>query len=89
MVGGLLVRGMAAGLIGGLAYFVFAYLFGEGAIEAALAYEEQVAAAAGEAPTEALLVSRGIQSTVGLGVAALIYGSVIGGVVALAYASVV
>ncbi len=89
MVGGLLLRGMAAGLVGGLAYFVFAFVFGEGAIEAAIAYEEQAAAAAGEASTGTPLISRGIQSTVGLGVAALVYGAVIGGVVALAYASVV
>lgn len=84
----LLVRGMVAGLVGGLAYLLFAYLFGEGAIDAAIAYEEQTAAAAGEVSTEAPLVSRGVQSTVGLGVAALLYGVVIGGVVALAYASV-
>lgn len=88
MVGMLLLRGMVAGLVGGLAYFAFAYLFGEGAVEAAIAYEEQVAAAAGEA-SEAPLVSRGVQSTVGLGVAALLYGAVTGGVVALAYAAVV
>jgi hypothetical protein len=85
----LLVRGMIAGLVGGLAYFLFAYLFGEGPIDAAIAYEERVAATAGEASTEAPLVSRGIQSTLGLGVAALVYGVVIGGMVALAYASVV
>ncbi|MHA6781825.1 CbtA family protein [Pseudonocardia saturnea] len=89
MVRVLLIRGMAAGLVGGLAYFVFAYLFGEGAVDAAIAYEEQVAAAAGEPSGEAPLVSRGIQSTLGLGTAALVYGVVIGGVVALAYAAVV
>ncbi len=83
----LLVRGLAAGLVGGLAYFVFAYLFGEDAVEAAIAYEEQTAAAAGDVSAEAPLVSRGIQSTLGLGVAAMIYGVAIGGVVGLAYAS--
>jgi predicted cobalt transporter CbtA len=78
---------MAAGLAAGLTYFVFAYLFGEGAVDGAIAYEEHVGGAhdAAEAP----LVSRGIQSTVGLGVAAVLYGVVIGGLVALAYSAVV
>ncbi len=89
MVRVLLVRGMAAGLVGGLAYFVFAYLFGEGPVNAAIAYEEQLAVAAGEASDEAPLVSRGIQSTLGLGVAAVVYGVVIGGMLSLVYASVV
>lgn len=89
MVGVLLVRGMLAGLVGGLAYFVFAYLFGEGPIDAAIAYEEQVAAAAGAVSGEEPLVSRGIQATLGLGVAAVVYGVVIGGILSLVYASVV
>lgn len=89
MVKTLLVRGMTAGLIAGLAYFLFAYLFGEPSVDAAIAYEEQLAAAAGDVSTEAPLVSRGIQSTIGLGVAAVVYGVVIGGILSLVYASVV
>lgn len=83
----LLVRGMLAGLIGGLAYVLFAYLFGEASIDAAIAYEEH-GAPAGEASHEEL-VSRGIQATLGLGVAAVVYGAVIGGILSLVYASVV
>jgi predicted cobalt transporter CbtA len=89
MVRTLLIRGMPAGLVGGLAYFVFAYLFGEGPIDAAIAYEEQVASAAGEVSSEVPEVSRGIQATLGLGVAAVVYGVVIGGILSLVYASVV
>lgn len=88
MVKTLLLRGMAAGLAAGLTYFVFAYLFGEGAVDGAIAYEEHVGGAH-DAAAEAPLVSRGIQSTVGLGVAAVLYGIVIGGFLALAYSAVV
>lgn len=87
MMRGLLVRGMVAGLVAGLAYFAFAYLFAEPSIDAAIAYEEQLAAAAGEAP-DAPLVSRSVQSSLGLAVAALIYGAAVGGALALVYAAV-
>lgn len=89
MVRTLLIRGMLAGLVGGLAYFVFAYLFGEGTIDAAIAYEDQVATAAGEVSAEEPEVSRGIQATLGLATAAVVYGVVIGGILSLVYASVV
>ncbi|MCY7342539.1 MAG: CbtA family protein [Pseudonocardia sp.] len=88
MVRSLLVRGMIAGLIAGLLYFLFAYLFGEASVDAAIAYEEQAAAAAREASNEAPLVSRGIQATIGLAAAALIYGAALGGVFALVYSAV-
>lgn len=88
MVKTLLLRGMAAGLVAGFAYFLFAYLFGEGAVEAAIAYEEHTGVAH-DAAVEVPLVSRGIQSTVGLGVAAVLYGVVIGGLLALAHSAVV
>ncbi|MBW0107674.1 CbtA family protein [Pseudonocardia sp. KRD-182] len=88
MVKTLLLRGMVAGPVGGLAYFVFAYLFGEGAVDGAIAYEQHVGLAH-DVSAEAPLVSRGIQSTVGLGVAAVLYGVVIGGLLALAYSAVV
>ncbi|GAA3228249.1 CbtA family protein [Pseudonocardia petroleophila] len=89
MVRALLVRGMAAGVVAGLAYFVFAYLFGEAAVDGAIAYEDSLTAAAHGASGEPPLVSRGIQSTVGLGIAAVLYGVVIGGLLALVYAAVV
>lgn len=88
MVRTLLVRGMLAGLIAGAAYFLFAYLFGEPSVDAAIAYEEQLAAAAGQASNEPPLVDRSIQSTIGLATAALIYGTVIGGILALVHAGV-
>lgn len=87
MVRTLLVRGMIAGLVAGLLYAVFAYLFGEPPLLGGLAYEDQVAAASGEAPGVEL-VSRGVQATVGLAVAAVIYGVAIGGIFALVYAGV-
>lgn len=81
----LLVRGMLVGVVAGLLSWVFSRLFGEPAVDAAIAYEEEVARAAGESHG-AELVSRGVQSTVGLGVAVLIFGVAIGGLFALAYA---
>lgn len=87
MVRTLLVRGMIAGLIAGLVYAVFAYVFGEPALVGGLGYEDQVAAASGE-PPGVELVSRGVQATVGLAVAAAVYGVAIGGIFALVYAAV-
>ncbi|MET7402451.1 CbtA family protein [Dactylosporangium sp. NPDC005572] len=80
----LLVRGMLVGIAAGLAAFVFAYLFGEGPINDAIAFEEAHAAHDGEAGHEA--VSRTVQSTLGLGVANLIYGIALGGLFAIAVA---
>lgn len=88
MVRTLLVRGMIAGLVAGLAYSLFAVLFGEPPVEAAIGYQDRVAAAAGQVSTAPPLVSRGIQRTLGLATAALVYGVVVGGILSLAYASV-
>lgn len=87
MVRTLLVRGMLAGLVAGLVYALFAYVFGQPPLEAGLAYEEQVSAAAGEAPGVEL-VSRGVQATIGLTTAAVVYGVAVGGIFALVYAAV-
>ncbi|MGI5130146.1 CbtA family protein [Pseudonocardia sp. CA-107938] len=87
MVRALLVRGMLAGLVAGLFYAVVEYVFGEPMVDAAIAYEDQVAAAAGEAPG-AELVSRGVQATLGLGVASALFGVALGGITALVYAAV-
>jgi hypothetical protein len=86
MVRPLLVRGMLAGLIAGLVAFVFARLFGEPALDGGIAYEGALAAASGE-EGGAELVSRGVQSTVGLVVAFLIYGVAVGGILALVHAA--
>jgi hypothetical protein len=78
---------MLAGLAAGLAYFVFAYVFGEPAVEAAIAFEDNAAGRAGEAPGVEL-VSRGVQSTIGLAVAAVVLGVAVGGIFALVYAAI-
>ncbi len=87
MVRTLLVRGMLAGLAAAVLAWVFAYLVGEPALNGGIAYEDMVSAASGEAAEEPM-VSRGIQSTLGLGVGLLIYGLAIGGIFALVYAAV-
>ncbi|MET0188517.1 MAG: CbtA family protein [Pseudonocardia sediminis] len=87
MVRTLLIRGMLAGLAAAVLAWVFAYLVGEPALDGGIAYEDMVSAAAGEA-AEAPEVSRGIQSTIGLGVGVLLYGVAIGGIFALVYAAV-
>lgn len=86
MVRTLLVRGMLAGIIAAVLAFAFAYLFGEPALDGGIAYEDQLAAAAGEVGGEEL-VSRSTQSTIGLLVALVIYGVAIGGIFALVYAA--
>ncbi len=83
----LLVRGMSAGVVAGLASLVFAYVVGEPGVEAGIAFEDHAAAHAGEAHG-AELVSRGIQATLGLAAAAVLYGVAIGGIFALVYAVV-
>ena len=84
VVRALLVRGMLAGLAAGVAAFVFAYLFGEPGVNGGIAFEEQ--GMHGHGGEE--LVSRGVQSTVGLLVGVLVYAVAIGGILALVYAAV-
>jgi hypothetical protein len=86
MVRSLLVRGMLAGLLAGLLAFVFAWIVGEPALDGGIAYEDALAAAAGEEGGEPL-VGRGVQSSIGLAVGYLIYGVAVGGLLALVYAS--
>lgn len=81
----LLVRGMVVGVLAGLLSWLFLYFFGEPAIDGAIAFEDRLAHAAGESDGVAL-VSRGVQSTIGLGTAVILFGVAIGGLFALAYA---
>src|SRR4029079_4514153 len=74
----LLVRGMLAGLVAGVAAFVFAYLFGEPGVDGGIDFEEAGAHTHGGEE----LVSRGVQSTVGLLVGLLVYAVAIGGIFA-------
>ncbi|WP_371552029.1 CbtA family protein [Streptomyces sp. NBC_00554] len=76
----LLVRGMLAGLAAGVLAFVFAYLVGEGPVDAAIAFESANSHEHGEE-----LVSRSVQSTVGLATGVLVFGVAIGGIAALAF----
>ncbi len=97
-VRGLLVRGMLAGLIAGLFAFAVAYVVGEPPVNGSIAVEEAQAAqdAAGAHAghgTEAVaeeaegeLVSRPVQSTVGLATGVLVYGVALGGIASLAFA---
>ncbi|MDG4797124.1 CbtA family protein [Micromonospora sp. WMMD1082] len=83
----LLVRGMLVGLAAGLAAFVFAVLVGEGPVGQAIDFEATQAAAHGHGgDDEPELVSRTVQSTVGLATATLVYGVALGGLFALAFA---
>jgi hypothetical protein len=79
----LLVRGLLVGLAAGVVAFIFAHLFGEPSVAAAIAVEESGHAhEAGEVE----LVSRSVQSTFGLLVALLAFGAAIGGLFGLAFA---
>jgi predicted cobalt transporter CbtA len=77
----LLVRGMLVGVVAGLFAFVFAYLVGEGPVNQAILFE-----GAHDAAGEPELVSRGVQSTLGLATAVLVFGAAAGGVFAIAFA---
>src|SRR5258706_9395343 len=87
MVGTLLVRGMIVGVIAGLLAFGFARIFGEPPIDRAIACEEQIATAKGEAP-EPELVSRGTQAGLGLFTGVVVYGAAMGGLFSLVFAFV-
>jgi predicted cobalt transporter CbtA len=76
---------MIVGVVAGLLSLVFAYVFGEPGIDSGVAFEDQAAQAAGAAPGMEL-VSRGVQSTIGLATAVVMYGVAIGGLFALVYA---
>ncbi|MGK5739322.1 CbtA family protein [Micromonospora sp. URMC 103] len=85
----LLVRGMLVGLAAGVVAFLFASVFGEGPVGQAIDVEAAHAAAhththAGGGEHE--LVSRTVQSTIGLATATVVYGVALGGLFALAFA---
>src|SRR6476620_6250099 len=86
-----LVRGLLAGLIAGFVAFGVAYVVGEPSVNAAIAIEESGAAGhshdhAGEPAASAddshdAVVSRSLQSTLGLMTGTLVAASVFGGLV--------
>ncbi len=83
----LLVRGMLAGLVAGLLVFALARWIGEPQVERAIAFETSLDQAKGEAP-EPEIVSRKIQSGLGLLTATVVDGTAIGGIFALVFAFV-
>lgn len=87
MVGNLLLRGMLVGLLAGFVVFAFAHTFGEPLVDKAIAFEDQVAQAAGETP-EPEIVSRATQAGLGLFTAIVIFSTAIGGLFALVFSYV-
>jgi hypothetical protein len=102
MVRTLLVRGMLVGIVAGLLAFGLAKIWGEPQVDLAIAFESAQDQArmsampgmshgsAGAATTPAAepeeLVSRGVQSSVGLLIGILVYGTAFGGLFALTFA---
>ena len=85
MVRALLVRGMLVGILAGLLASGFAWLFGEPQVDRAIAFEEHMRQLTDEAP-EPELVSRVVQSTIGLLTGVVVYGCAFGGIFALVFA---
>ena len=79
------MRGMLSGLVAGLLALAFAYVFGEPSVGSAIDFESAAQAATGKTP-EPELVSRAVQSTVGLATAVLVYAIAFGGLFSLAFA---
>jgi hypothetical protein len=76
---------MLAGILAGVLAFAFAWVFGEPQVNLAIGFEEHMHHMAGDVP-EAELVSRAVQSTVGLLTGVLVYGAALGGIFALSFA---
>jgi predicted cobalt transporter CbtA len=87
MVGNLLLRGMLVGIVAGLLAFGFAKVFGEPQVDRAIAFEEEMIAAKGEAP-HPKLVSRPTQAGIGLFTGIVVYSAAIGGLFSLVFAFV-
>jgi predicted cobalt transporter CbtA len=79
----LLIRGMVVGVAAAALAYLFARLFGEPQIDRAIGFEDAHAMPGMAGPE---LVSRTVQSTLGLGVAVVVYGAALGGLFGLAFA---
>ena len=86
MLRNLLLCGLLAGLCGGLLATGFARVVGETQINQAIAFEDSQYKAQG-LPPEKEIVSRSLQSSLGLLTAAVVYGLALGGLFALAFAA--
>lgn len=80
MVTQLLGRGALSGAVAGLLGFLFARIFAEPQIQAAIDYESAHSHEHGDE-----LVSRAVQSTVGLGAGMILFGVAMGALVAVGY----
>lgn len=76
---------MLAGLLADVLAFGFVWVFGDPQVNSAIGFEEHEHQMLGEAP-EPVLVSRDVQSTVGLATGAVVYGCALGGIFALVFA---
>ncbi|TCK25664.1 CbtA family protein [Pseudonocardia endophytica] len=94
MVKALVLRGAGVGALAGLLAFVFARIFAEPVIQAAIDYESArddaknaLAVAAGQAPETAdpEIFSRAVQGNIGIGVGMVFFGVAIGLLYATAY----
>ncbi len=85
MVRTLLIRGMLTGILAGLLVFAFAKFYGEPQVDLAIAFETHMHQLAGD-PPEPEIVSRQIQSTIGLFTGVVVYGAAIGGIFSLVFA---
>lgn len=81
----LLLRGMLVGVLAGLLAFAFAKVYGEPQVDRAIAVESAIAQAKGEAE-EPELVSRAVQSTIGLFTGVVVVGGALGGIFSLLFA---
>ena len=86
IVRALLIRGMLAGLVAGLAAFTFATVAGEPWVREAIAYEDATSASEAHHDVGGTVVSRTVQSTVGLLTGTAVAGLALGGMFALVYA---
>jgi hypothetical protein len=88
MVGKLLIRGLLVGLVAGLIAFGFARVYGEPSVDSAIAFEEQMASAEPVDPNaveEAPLVTREVQSSIGLLTGIVVLGVGLGGVFSIVF----
>ncbi|MGA9866329.1 MAG: CbtA family protein [Acetobacteraceae bacterium] len=85
MVRTLLIRGMLVGILAGVLGFAFAWLLGEPQVDIAIAFEDHMHQIAGD-PPDPVLVSRAVQSTVGLFTGVVVYSCALGGIFALVFA---
>jgi hypothetical protein len=84
MMRGLLIRGMAAGLLAGLLAAGFAAIVGEPLVSHAISFEDQLRRLSGQ-PADPVVVTRGVQSSIGMLSGMMIYGVSFGGAFAIVF----